>query len=91
MLRPGSRSTFSLCPQTAARRWQWSMRRGTRLIPFERIRVSDGRTEAVAGLTGVRQTGFRNAVRTGLTPDNDPLILRDVGTEELYSLDTIVH
>jgi Tol biopolymer transport system component/DNA-binding winged helix-turn-helix (wHTH) protein len=58
---------------------------------IERIRVSDGRTEAVASLTGVRQTGFRNAVWTGLTPDDDPLILRDVGTEELYSLDTFVH
>jgi hypothetical protein len=58
---------------------------------IERIRVSDGKTEIVASLAGVRQTGFRNAVWTGLTPDNDPLILRDVGTEELYSLDTIVH
>ena len=54
---------------------------------IERIRVSDGRTELVASLTGVRQTGFRNAVWMGLTPDKDPLILRDVGTEELYSLD----
>ena len=58
---------------------------------IERIRVSDGKTEIVASLAGVRQTGFRNAVWTGLTPDNDPLILRDVGTEELYSLDTIVY
>ena len=58
---------------------------------IERIRVSDGKTEIVASLAGVRQTGFRNAVWTGLTPDNDPLILRDVGTEELYSLDTVVH
>ena len=58
---------------------------------IERIRVSDGRTEAVASLTGVRQTGFRNAVWTGLTPDDAPLILSDVGTEELYSLNATVH
>jgi Tol biopolymer transport system component/DNA-binding winged helix-turn-helix (wHTH) protein len=58
---------------------------------IERIRVADGKTEAVASLTGVRQTGFRNAVWTGLTPDDDPLILRDVGTEELYSLNTTIH
>ena len=58
---------------------------------IERIRVSDGKTEIGASLAGVKQTGFRNAVWTGLTPDNDPLILSDVGTEELYSLDTIVH
>jgi hypothetical protein len=61
-----------------------------RLAP-ERIRVSDRKTEIVASLTGVRQTGFRNAVWTGLTPDNDPLILRDVGTEELFSLNAVVH
>jgi Tol biopolymer transport system component/DNA-binding winged helix-turn-helix (wHTH) protein len=58
---------------------------------IERIRVADGRTEAVASLTGVRQTGFRNAVWTGLTPEDDPLILRDVGTEELYSLNASIH
>jgi Tol biopolymer transport system component len=58
---------------------------------IERIRISDGKTEIVASLTGVRQTGFRNAVWTGLTPDNEPLILRDVGTEELYSLNATVH
>ena len=57
---------------------------------IERIRVSDGKTEIVASLAGVRQTGFRNAVWTGLTPDKDPLILRDVGTEELYSLNAMV-
>ena len=54
-------------------------------------KISDGKTEVVASLAGVRQTGFRNAVWTGLTPDNDPLILRDVGTEELYSLNVTVH
>lgn len=58
---------------------------------IERIRVSDGKTEIVASLAGIRQTGFRNAVWTGLTPDDDPLILLDVGTEELYSLNATVH
>jgi hypothetical protein len=58
---------------------------------IERIRVADGKTETAASLTGVRQTGFRNAVWTGLTPDDDPLILRDVGTEELYSLNATIH
>jgi hypothetical protein len=43
-----------------------------------------------ASLAGVRQTGFRNAIWTGLTPDNNPLILRDVGAEEIYSLNATV-
>jgi DNA-binding winged helix-turn-helix (wHTH) protein len=58
---------------------------------IERIRVSDGKTEIVASLAGVSQTGFRNAIWTGLTPDDDPLILRDVGTEEVYSQNATVH
>ncbi|WP_263353427.1 winged helix-turn-helix transcriptional regulator [Acidicapsa acidisoli] len=58
---------------------------------IERIRISDGKTEIVASLAGVRQTGFRGAIWTGLAPNDDPLILRDTGSEELYSLDTTVH
>jgi hypothetical protein len=50
-----------------------------------------GSMSTFASLASVRQTGFRNAVWIGLTPDNDFLILRDVGTEELYSLNATVH
>jgi hypothetical protein len=82
--------SFGYANWSSDSRFVYVLKRGNEPA-IERIRVSDGKTETVAGLTGVRQTGFRNAVWTGLTPDNDPLILRDVGTEELYSLDTIVH
>ncbi len=81
--------SFGYANWSSDSRFVYVLKRGNEPA-IERIRVSDGRIEAVAGLTGVRQTGFRNAVWTGLTPDNDPLILRDVGTEELYSLDAIV-
>ncbi len=82
--------SFGYANWSSDSRFVYVLKRGNEPA-IEKIRVSDGKTEIVARLACVRQTGFRNAVWTGLTPDNDPLILRDVGTEELYSLDTIVH
>ena len=81
--------SFGYANWSSDSRFVYVLKRGNEPA-IERIRVSDGKTEIVASLTGVRQTGFRNAVWTGLTPDNDPLILRDVGTEELYSLNAMV-
>ena len=52
-----------------------------------RVRMSDFKVEPVASLSGVRQTGFLAGVAFGLTPDGCPIILRDTGTEEIYSLD----
>jgi Tol biopolymer transport system component len=52
-----------------------------------RIRLLDGAIEQVADLKRVRQTGFRSGFWMGLTPDDSPLVLRDIGTEEIYSLD----
>jgi DNA-binding winged helix-turn-helix (wHTH) protein/WD40 repeat protein len=82
--------SFGYANWSSDSRFVYVLKRGNEPM-IERFRVSDGKTEVVASLTGVRQTGFRNAVWTGLTPDNDPLILRDVGTEELYSLNVTVH
>jgi len=52
-----------------------------------RMQIPDGATELIANLKGVRQTGYRGGFWMGLTPDDSPLVLRDVGTEEIYSLD----
>jgi len=82
--------SFGYANWSSDSRFVYVLKRGNEPA-IERIRVSDGKKEIVASLAGVRQTGFRNAVWTGLTPDNDPLILRDVGTEELYSLNAMVH
>ncbi len=41
----------------------------------------------IASLKGVRLAGFLAGIAFGLTPDGDPIILRDTGTEEIYSLD----
>lgn len=54
---------------------------------MQRVHVSDRRTEEVASLKGVRQTGRLAGLDFGLTPDGAPLILRDIGTQEVYSLD----
>ncbi len=52
-----------------------------------RVRVTDTRIEEVASLKGVRLAGRLAGIALNLTPEGDPLILRDVGTEEIYSLD----
>jgi Tol biopolymer transport system component len=82
--------SFGYANWSSDSRFVYVLKRGTEPA-IERIRVSDGKMEIVASLAGVRQTGFRNAVWTGLTPDGDPLILRDVGAEELYSLNATIH
>lgn len=52
-----------------------------------RIRVGDRQVEEVASLKGIRQAGRLAGLDFGLTPDGAPLILRDIGTQEVYSLD----
>jgi len=52
-----------------------------------RVRISDRKVEEIASLKDVRQTGFRGAIWTGLAPDDSPLVLRDIGTQEIYALD----
>ena len=52
-----------------------------------RMRIPSGATEQIASLKGVRQTGYRGGFWIGLAPDDSPLMLRDIGTEEIYSLD----
>jgi len=52
-----------------------------------RVHVSDRRVEEVASLSGIRQAGRLAGLEFGLTPEGDPLVLRDVGTQEIYSLD----
>jgi serine/threonine protein kinase/Tol biopolymer transport system component len=53
-----------------------------------RTRVSDRKTEAVLDLKGIpRATAYFGGNWFGLTPDGTPLIMRDVGNREIYSLD----
>ncbi len=52
---------------------------------FYRVRISDRKLERLVSLKGVRRTGF--AGWSGLAPDDSPLLLRDVGSQEIYALD----
>jgi serine/threonine protein kinase/Tol biopolymer transport system component len=51
-----------------------------------RIRIRDRKIERVADLKNFRQTGFYT-VGLAMAPDDSPLLLRDTGTQEIYSLD----
>ena len=53
-----------------------------------RIRISDRKVEQVADLRGFLATGFWR-FWLGLDPADAPLMLRDSGTQDVYSLDWI--
>ena len=51
---------------------------------FYRVRISDHKLERLFSLANLRRTGTYQW--TGLGPDDSPLLVRDVGSEEIYSL-----
>lgn len=51
-----------------------------------RVRITDRKLEKVTDLRNFRQTGYFG-VWMGLAPDDSPLLLRDIGTQDIYSLD----
>jgi len=51
-----------------------------------RVRIRDHKIERVADLKNFRQAGFWS-VWLGMAPDDSPLLLRDTGAQEIYSLD----
>lgn len=53
-----------------------------------RVRVNDHKLERFTSLENVR---LAPVWWTGVSPDGSPLILRDVGTEEIYALDLQFH
>jgi Tol biopolymer transport system component/predicted Ser/Thr protein kinase len=52
-----------------------------------RVRVSDHKLEKIVSLKGIRLTIGTFGTWCGLAPDDSPLILRDVGSQEIYALD----
>lgn len=52
-----------------------------------RVRIADKRLEKVASLRGVRVAPTLGGLLSGLAPDDSPLVLRDVGNQEIYALD----
>ncbi|HWO33827.1 MAG TPA: hypothetical protein VNO32_33945, partial [Candidatus Acidoferrum sp.] len=51
-----------------------------------RIRISDHKTEQVVDLKNFATTG-RYGGGLSLAPDDSPLLLRDTGTQDVYSVD----
>jgi hypothetical protein len=61
---------------------------GSGLDPaISRLRIADRKLERVTGLKDFRRVEFAFYPWSGLTPDGSPLLLRDVGTQEVYALD----
>jgi Tol biopolymer transport system component len=53
-----------------------------------RVRISDGKVEQVASLKGLQlANGIGLSNWMGLAPDDSPLFVRDVGSQEIYALD----
>jgi hypothetical protein len=52
-----------------------------------RFRIADAKLDRIASLKDIRQTGILGWYWSGLTPDGSPLVLRDIGTQEIYTLD----
>jgi len=56
-------------------------------LALYRVRVSDHKLEKIVSLKGIRLTIGDIGAWCGLAPDDSPLVLRDVGTQEIYALD----
>jgi Tol biopolymer transport system component/DNA-binding winged helix-turn-helix (wHTH) protein len=54
-----------------------------------RARISDHKLERVVSLERIRLATGAFGPWIGLAPDNSPLVVRDVGTQEIYALDWV--
>ena len=52
-----------------------------------RVRIVDKRLEKVASLRGIRLAPVLGGLLNGLASDDSPLVLRDVGNQEIFALD----
>jgi Tol biopolymer transport system component/DNA-binding winged helix-turn-helix (wHTH) protein len=54
---------------------------------FQRVRISDHKLERLFSLKGMRRFWGPFASWTGLAPDDTPLLVRDISSQEVYALD----
>jgi len=52
-----------------------------------RVRIADRRLEQVASLQSIRLAPNFGGALSGLAPDNSPLVVRDLGNQDIYALD----
>lgn len=54
---------------------------------FFRVRISDHKLERLVSLHGIRRYWGELGQWTGLAPDDSPLLIRDVSSQEIYAID----
>jgi len=54
---------------------------------FQRVRISDHKLERLFSLKGLRRFWGQFGPWTGLAPDDSPLLVRDISSQEIYALD----
>ncbi len=52
-----------------------------------RVRMNDHKLEQLVSLKGLRRAWGVWGIWSGLAPDDSPLLLRDIGSQEIYALD----
>jgi serine/threonine protein kinase/Tol biopolymer transport system component len=60
---------------------------GAKDTAFYRLRIRDRKLERVTSLKDIRRVYLPIVPWAGLTPDNSPLVLRDIGSEDIYAFD----
>lgn len=82
-------------PQDGVGLTEWST--DTRYLNFDNgltanpavfcLRIADHKVEQIASLKNFRRVVWGNLPWLGLTPTGDPLVMRDIGSQEVYVLD----
>ena len=54
---------------------------------FYRVRISDRKVERLAGLNGIHRLWQDLGSWTALTPDDSPLLIRDISSQEIYAIE----
>ena len=54
---------------------------------YYRIKLGQSRPELVVDLKDLKRNFGQKGTWSGITPDDSPLFLRDVSTDEIYALD----
>jgi Tol biopolymer transport system component len=82
-------------PPTGVGRTEWAA--DSRYLYFDnglsadpavyRFRIADHKVELVTSLKNFRRAQWGDLPWFGLTPNGDPLLMRDVGSQEVYALD----
>lgn len=79
---------WGLLRWSADSRWVYYLRYGPSPAVL-RVRVADRHVEEVASLRGIRLAGRLAGLDLSVTPQGDPIVTRDVGTQEVYSMDWV--